>query len=121
MDRSAADATTPQHDSEAMVSPSTTLGGDHIPPHLAKVYARHGRIDLDPMPSDDPADPLNWSSWKKHSMLCQVAFHALMGPFQVSRHSHAILSHVLTLTGLAMYKAAAVIPAFFVRTGSSHR
>jgi hypothetical protein len=25
---------------------------------------RHGTLDLDPMPTADPADPLNWPSWK---------------------------------------------------------
>ncbi|KAG9029992.1 hypothetical protein FRB95_004638 [Tulasnella sp. JGI-2019a] len=54
---------------------------DDVPPALEKVFARHGRVDLVPMPSDDPADPYNWPSWKKHALLLQVAFHAMMGPF----------------------------------------
>jgi hypothetical protein len=31
-----------------------------------------GRIALIPQPSDDPRDPLNWSSRKKHAMLAIV-------------------------------------------------
>jgi hypothetical protein len=27
----------------------------------------HGTTDLDPVPSMDPADPLNWPSWKVES------------------------------------------------------
>jgi hypothetical protein len=29
---------------------------------LSAMYKRHGRVDLVPVPSDDPNDPLNWSS-----------------------------------------------------------
>ncbi len=28
------------------------------------LIARHGTADLNPLPSQDPSDPLNWSSWK---------------------------------------------------------
>ncbi|KAG8995893.1 hypothetical protein FRB94_008715 [Tulasnella sp. JGI-2019a] len=59
-------------------------------PELAGTAKRHARPDLIPIPSSDPADPYNWPSWKKHALLLQVAFHAMMGPFL----------------------AAAVIPAF---------
>lgn len=61
--------------------PETALREDVAAAGLQKVYERHGRIDLDPMPSDSPADPLNWSSWRKNTMLFLVAFHACMGPF----------------------------------------
>jgi hypothetical protein len=30
---------------------------------------RHGTLYLDPMPSADPADPLNWPSWKVNFIL----------------------------------------------------
>ena len=72
--------------------PETSLLEDVAAAGLSKVYERHGRIDLEPMPSDDSADPLNWSSWRKNTMLGLVAWHTLMGPFS----------------------AAAVIPAFMV-------
>lgn len=29
---------------------------------LSEVYKRHGTVDLLPMPSGDPQDPLNWPS-----------------------------------------------------------
>ncbi|PSR71886.1 hypothetical protein PHLCEN_2v12230 [Hermanssonia centrifuga] len=44
-------------------------------------FKRHGRVDLVPMPSDDPQDPLNWPSWRKNLLLWIVSFHALQGPF----------------------------------------
>lgn len=34
------------------------------PEHREYLLARHGTLDLDPIPSMDPADPLNWPSWK---------------------------------------------------------
>ncbi|GAA5942158.1 uncharacterized protein JCM15063_002022 [Sporobolomyces koalae] len=74
----------------AIEKPETTLREDVAAYGLEKVYERHGRIDLIPLPSDSHLDPLNWPSWKKHMVLFQVAFYAMMGPFS----------------------AAAVIPAF---------
>ncbi|KAM0749529.1 MFS general substrate transporter [Meredithblackwellia eburnea MCA 4105] len=70
--------------------PTTTLKEDVAAAGLEAVFKRHGRVDLVPMPSDDPNDPYNWASWRKNVLLVQVAFHAMMGPFS----------------------AAAVIPAF---------
>ncbi|GAA6040073.1 hypothetical protein JCM8097_004768 [Rhodosporidiobolus ruineniae] len=64
--------------------PQTTLQEDVAAYGLEKVYERHGRIDLIPLPSDDPQDPLNWASWRKHLVLIQVAFAAMMGPFSAA-------------------------------------
>ncbi|GAA5824385.1 hypothetical protein JCM11251_000400 [Rhodosporidiobolus azoricus] len=77
------------HDAEKGVArevekPQTTLREDVSAYGLEKVYERHGRIDLVPLPSDDPQDPLNWPSWKKHAVLLQVAFAAMQGPFSAA-------------------------------------
>ena len=32
--------------------------------HREYLIARHGTADLVPLPTMDPADPLNWPSWK---------------------------------------------------------
>lgn len=32
--------------------------------HKSYLIDRHGTVDLDPIPSTDPADPYNWPSWK---------------------------------------------------------
>jgi hypothetical protein len=32
--------------------------------HKAYLVERHGTLDLDPIPSIDPADPYNWPLWK---------------------------------------------------------
>ncbi|GAA5857965.1 hypothetical protein JCM1840_000986 [Sporobolomyces johnsonii] len=62
----------------------TTLQEDVAAVGLDKVYERHGRIDLVPLPSDLDQDPLNWPSWRKHALLVQVAFHSMMGPFSAA-------------------------------------
>ncbi|KAK1141067.1 hypothetical protein N8T08_009640 [Aspergillus melleus] len=49
--------------------------------HRAYLLERHGTLDLDPLPSSDPADPYNWPLWKKAANLSLVAFHACMGTF----------------------------------------
>ncbi|KAI9730291.1 MAG: hypothetical protein M1818_008194 [Claussenomyces sp. TS43310] len=45
---------------------------------------RHGTVDLEPLPTMDPADPLNWPSWKKHVNLILVSFHAMMTTFMAA-------------------------------------
>lgn len=40
------------------------VGGDLNPQHREYLLARHGTLDLNPLPSMDPADPLNWPGWK---------------------------------------------------------
>ncbi|KAF7182849.1 hypothetical protein CNMCM7691_002593 [Aspergillus felis] len=49
--------------------------------HRAYLLQRHGTLDLDPLPSMDPADPYNWPLWKRITNLLLVAFHAFMGTF----------------------------------------
>lgn len=49
--------------------------------HRDYLIARHGTLELDPIPSADPADPYNWPSWKKNANLILVAFHAMMTTF----------------------------------------
>ncbi|ORY78923.1 major facilitator superfamily domain-containing protein [Leucosporidium creatinivorum] len=44
--------------------------------------AADGVTVLLPQPSDDPNDPLNWSSTKKHTILLILAFAAFCGDFQ---------------------------------------
>ncbi|KAK7408897.1 hypothetical protein QQX98_008901 [Neonectria punicea] len=49
--------------------------------HREFLFSRHGTVDLDPMPSMDEADPLNWPKHKKIVNLTLVAFHAMMATF----------------------------------------
>lgn len=43
--------------------------------HRNYLLQRHGTLDLEPLPSADPADPYNWPQWKKLANLSCVAFH----------------------------------------------
>lgn len=52
--------------------------------HREYLMRRHGTLDLDPMPSMDPADPYNWKLSKKLVNLLLVAVHAFMGTFMAS-------------------------------------
>ncbi|KIW62485.1 hypothetical protein PV04_10658 [Phialophora macrospora] len=47
--------------------------------HLKLAKDKH--TVLVPQPSDDPADPLNWPSWRKHALLLLVAWGAFCGDF----------------------------------------
>ncbi|KAJ5900072.1 hypothetical protein N7495_004816 [Penicillium taxi] len=49
--------------------------------HKSYLIERHGTLDLDPIPSMDPADPYNWPARKKLANLILVSFHACMGTF----------------------------------------
>ncbi|KAK8173986.1 MFS transporter [Phyllosticta citrichinensis] len=64
---------------------STYLGdgeASHLPnEHRQYLLQRHGTLTLDPLPSQDPADPYNWPDWKKNANLFLVAFHAMMTTF----------------------------------------
>lgn len=38
---------------------------EHLTPeHREYLVSRHKTVDLNPLPTMDPADPLNWPSWK---------------------------------------------------------
>ncbi|EON97726.1 putative mfs multidrug transporter protein [Phaeoacremonium minimum UCRPA7] len=45
--------------------------------HREFLLSHHGSVDLDPIPSMDLADPLNWPKRKKVLNLVLVAFHAM--------------------------------------------
>lgn len=44
--------------------------------HHDFLMKRHGSIQLHPLPSTDPLDPLNWPNWKKNYEIILIAFHA---------------------------------------------
>ncbi|RDW69933.1 hypothetical protein BP5796_08330 [Coleophoma crateriformis] len=54
---------------------------DLSPEHRNYLMERHGTLDLIPLPTMDPADPLNWPSWKKNLNLVLIAFNAMMTTF----------------------------------------
>ncbi|PYI04771.1 MFS multidrug transporter [Aspergillus sclerotiicarbonarius CBS 121057] len=60
---------------------ATEVGSSLSEPHKSYLLQRHGTLDLDPIPSMDPADPYNWPLLQKTVNLILVAFHACMGTF----------------------------------------
>jgi hypothetical protein len=54
-----------------------TEGGDLSGANNTKL-AKDGHTILIPQPSDDPEDPLNWSSFKKHLILLIISWAALL-------------------------------------------
>lgn len=56
--------------------------GNSCPPEVQDyVLQRHGTLKLEPMPTNDPNDPLNWSEFKKVAHLFLVAFQAMCCTF----------------------------------------
>lgn len=57
----------------------TSPCGSYITEELkAYIMQRHGTLELDPLPSSSPQDPLNWPLWMKNTNLLMVAFHTMM-------------------------------------------
>ena len=65
-------------------SPGSALLDDHdtgavpdaIVSHLKKGTGRFSHIVLQPQPSDDPRDPLNWPRWKKEGVFWTLTYMA---------------------------------------------
>ncbi|KAJ5605404.1 hypothetical protein N7510_008185 [Penicillium lagena] len=62
--------------------------------HRQYLLARHGTLDLDPIPDMNDADPYNWPRWRKIINLALVAFHAMMSTFTAA----AILSAFVNIS-----------------------
>ncbi|KAJ5524292.1 hypothetical protein N7494_010942 [Penicillium frequentans] len=73
--------------------------------HRDYLMERHGTLELDPMPTMDPADPYNWPEWKKMTNLILVAFHACMGTFAAAGIIPAY-SDIVELYGVSNQQAA---------------
>ncbi|KAA8651192.1 uncharacterized protein ATNIH1004_000070 [Aspergillus tanneri] len=98
--------------------------------HREYLWQRHGTLDLDPIPSMDPADPYNWPGWKKVANLCLVAFHACMGTLtaaaiicayeEISQDLEVSLQRVSYLTSLQI-AILGVAPLFWETAVASRR
>ncbi|KAG2736678.1 hypothetical protein G9P44_000768 [Scheffersomyces stipitis] len=49
--------------------------------HIEYLMERHGTIELDPLPSMDPEDPLNWPNWRKNYEILIIAYQCFMGTY----------------------------------------
>lgn len=52
--------------------------------HLEFLLNRHGSVQLDPAPSNNPLDPLNWSLFKKNYEIFLISFHSFMVTFMAA-------------------------------------
>ena len=75
-------------------SPKPSISSEH----RNYLIARHGTVELDPLPSPNDADPYNWPFWKKMINLLLVSFHAMM----------------------AIFIAASILPAFPIIAAEFH-
>lgn len=60
---------------------------------------KYAHVVLAPQPSDDPNDPLNWSSFEKHTILAILSFGAIIcgaGPVRVHPLPHTSICIKLT-------------------------
>ncbi|KAK6463803.1 major facilitator superfamily multidrug-resistance protein [Scheffersomyces coipomensis] len=72
------------HDHIENIEDSSQVELDLSPEHEAYLIERHGTAFLDPLPSSDPKDPLNWPIWKKNAEILIVAFHTFTTAFMAS-------------------------------------
>ncbi|KAK6460363.1 major facilitator superfamily domain-containing protein [Scheffersomyces coipomensis] len=52
--------------------------------HHDFLMQRHGSVQLDPLPSSDPLDPLNWPDWKKNFEILLIAFQTFSSTFMAA-------------------------------------
>ncbi|KAK6459477.1 major facilitator superfamily multidrug-resistance protein [Scheffersomyces xylosifermentans] len=52
--------------------------------HHEYLMTRHGSVQLDPLPSSDPQDPLNWPNWKKNFEILLIAFQTFSSTFMAA-------------------------------------
>lgn len=68
---------------ESHVAGTVILRDEFAREHLHTSRLKHGtgksaNIVLNPQPSDDPNDPLGWSSWEKHLILGILAYGCIV-------------------------------------------
>ncbi|KAE8382649.1 major facilitator superfamily domain-containing protein [Aspergillus bertholletiae] len=64
------------------VPPGTVFLSIHAQESAGRPHLKHnGELILSPQPSEDPADPLNWPSWRKFAVLLIMSLYAAIGNF----------------------------------------
>jgi hypothetical protein len=56
--------------------------------------AKDGKTVLIPQPSDDPRDPLNWPTWRKHVTLLVICIAGAMGDYGSATGAITLLPQV---------------------------
>ncbi|KAG7665107.1 uncharacterized protein J8A68_001416 [[Candida] subhashii] len=66
------------------INSDENTGYDLTQEHYDYLMERHGTIELDPLPSADPNDPLNWPEWKKNYQIFLVALGTFSATFMAA-------------------------------------
>lgn len=91
--------------------------------HYEFLMKRHGSVQLDPLPSNDPLDPLNWQEWKKNYEIILIAFHCFVVTFMAAGLAPAYeamsIQYGRSMTEISYFTSAqilcmGVLPLLFV-------
>ncbi|AEO68579.1 uncharacterized protein THITE_2145700 [Thermothielavioides terrestris NRRL 8126] len=86
--------------------------------HRQYLLARHGTLDLDPIPDMNDADPYNWSGWRKTINLTLVAFHAMMSTFTAASIMSAFVDISADL-GVSLQRTSYLVSLFIAVLGGA--
>lgn len=91
--------------------------------HEAYLIARHGTTESEPLPSEDPNDPLNWPNWQKNYHIALTAFMTFSSTFMAAGIATAFETmaeeygtsvHLLSYLTSAQICAFGFLPLFWV-------
>ncbi|KAJ5489533.1 hypothetical protein N7539_004423 [Penicillium diatomitis] len=86
--------------------------------HRQYLLARHGTLDLDPIPDMNDADPYNWPTWRKTVNLTLVVFHAMIGLFSAASIQSAFVEISADL-GVSMQRTSYLVSLFIAVLGGA--
>ncbi|KAJ5880480.1 uncharacterized protein N7473_011533 [Penicillium subrubescens] len=86
--------------------------------HRQYLLARHGTLDLDPIPDMNDADPYNWPIWRKTVNLTLVVFHAMIGLFTAASIQSAFVNISEDL-GVSMQRTSYLVSLFIAVLGGA--
>lgn len=69
---------------EQFVLNETSIVSELTTDHREFLLKRHGSIQLDPLPSNNPMDPLNWPPLKKNYEIILISFHSFIVTFMAA-------------------------------------
>ncbi|KAJ6150721.1 hypothetical protein N7470_007315 [Penicillium chermesinum] len=86
--------------------------------HREYLLARHGTLDLDPIPDMNDADPYNWPRWRKTLNLAFIVFHAMIGLSTASCIQSAFVNISADL-GVSMQRTSYLVSLFIAVLGGA--
>ncbi|KAJ5289325.1 uncharacterized protein N7443_009578 [Penicillium atrosanguineum] len=86
--------------------------------HRQYLLARHGTLDLDPIPDMNDADPYNWPTWRKSVNLFLVVFHAMIGLFTAASIQSAFVEISADL-GVSLQRTSYLVSLFIAVLGGA--